>query len=139
DDGKDVVIIVLTANIFEEERQSIMDVGANDFMRKPFLEGDLFASMGKHADLKYVYGAANEDSDAAEELEANSRPVFSGVPSEWLSIVHDATVDADGDLVIALLSELTGMDKNASRKVRGWANDFRYDLIIQAIEEITDE
>ncbi len=139
DDGKDVVIIVLTANIFEEGRQSIMDVGASDFMPKPFLEGDLFASMAKHADLKYVYGAANEGSYAAEELEANSRPVFSGVPSEWLSIVHDATVDADGDLIIELLSELTGMDKNASRKVRGWANDFRYDLIMQAIEEITDE
>lgn len=139
DDGKDVVIIVLTASVFEEQQQSVLDAGANDFMLKPFRGEDLFASMKKHADLKYVYDAANENSDAAEERETSSRPVFSGVPSEWLSIVHDATVDADGDLVIALLSELTGMDKNASRKVRGWANDFRYDLIIQAIEEITDE
>ena len=40
--GKKPIIIALTATAFEEERGKILDVGCDDFVRKPFKEEDIF-------------------------------------------------------------------------------------------------
>jgi CheY-like chemotaxis protein len=47
-EGNATVIIALTAHAFEEERQSILSVGCDDFIRKPFQQQEILAAINRH-------------------------------------------------------------------------------------------
>lgn len=53
--GQNTVIIALTANAFEEEREAILKAGCNDFVSKPFREEELLEKMALHLGVRYVY------------------------------------------------------------------------------------
>lgn len=53
--GRDVVIIAVTASVFDDEKTGILALGVNDFIKKPFRETELFESIRKHANLEFEY------------------------------------------------------------------------------------
>jgi CheY-like chemotaxis protein len=57
--GQETVIIALTASAFDEQREAILKVGCDDFIRKPFQEEILFAKIAEHLGVRYIY---SEDS-----------------------------------------------------------------------------
>ncbi|HEY9296242.1 MAG TPA: response regulator, partial [Phormidium sp.] len=53
--GKNTVIIALTASAFEEQRSAILKAGCNDFMPKPFRSEILFEKIAKYLGVRYIY------------------------------------------------------------------------------------
>ncbi len=53
--GSDVVIIAVTASVFDDEKTGILAMGVNDFIKKPFRENELFESIRKYANLEFEY------------------------------------------------------------------------------------
>lgn len=53
--GKEVPIIAVTANAFEEERKKIIAGGATDFIRKPLNDTELLHKIGQHLNIHYRY------------------------------------------------------------------------------------
>jgi signal transduction histidine kinase/CheY-like chemotaxis protein len=53
--GESTKIIALTASAFEEQRQSMLEAGCDDLVRKPFHEVDLLQKIGEHLGLRYLY------------------------------------------------------------------------------------
>jgi two-component system, sensor histidine kinase and response regulator len=49
------VIIAITASAFEEQRQAILSVGCDDFVRKPFRREELLAKVNQHLGVEYLY------------------------------------------------------------------------------------
>jgi CheY-like chemotaxis protein len=49
------VIVALTANAFEENRQEILAIGCDDFVRKPFKEAEILQVIQKHLGGRYQY------------------------------------------------------------------------------------
>ncbi|MEJ2404983.1 MAG: response regulator [Candidatus Thiodiazotropha sp.] len=47
-DGKEVKIVAVTASVFADQRDEILDVGMDDFVRKPFRAAEIYACMSKH-------------------------------------------------------------------------------------------
>ncbi|MFK8184458.1 MAG: GAF domain-containing protein [Phormidesmis sp.] len=54
------VIIALTANAFEEDRQRALNAGCDDFVRKPYEEQNLLETIGRHLGLRYCDQDKNE-------------------------------------------------------------------------------
>ncbi len=53
--GTSVRIAALTASALEEERESILAAGCDDFVRKPYRESEIFRIMAEHLGLVYLY------------------------------------------------------------------------------------
>ena len=66
DRGKATVIIAITANSFDEDRQRVLATGCDDFLSKPYRESDLFELLKKHLKLKYIY-----QSDRADDTQTS--------------------------------------------------------------------
>nr|CAX84244.1 Sensor protein [uncultured bacterium] len=75
-DGRHTPVIALTASVFEQERQQVLEAGCDDYLAKPFREQDLFALMAKHLAVRYRY-----DQDV-EPLQADT----TAIPSPELSV-----------------------------------------------------
>ena len=50
-----VPIVALTASVFENERKAVLDLGADDFLMKPFREETIFDALGRLLDVQFAY------------------------------------------------------------------------------------
>ena len=62
--GKDTKIIAVTASAMDENRQELMEIGADDFISKPFREAEVFEKIHTHVGVEYVY-AEDPTADVA--------------------------------------------------------------------------
>jgi PAS domain S-box-containing protein len=51
------IIIALTASAFEEDKQKVLDVGCDDFLRKPFQKQELLTKIAEYLPVRYCYGS----------------------------------------------------------------------------------
>ena len=70
--GKEVVLIAVTANAFEANRQVSIEAGADGFLAQPFRVGQLLDLLAEHLGLEWEY--EEEETAVIEE----------GVDSEWI-------------------------------------------------------
>lgn len=127
--GKETVIIALTASAFEEERVVILSAGCDHFMRKPFKEGELLEKIGQYLDVEYIY---EEMSDAPTvELPLEITPDSLTVMSEnWRSQLYDAAVKVDNQEIYELLAEIPDEYEALAQGLAELAEQFRCDKII---------
>ena len=128
-EGKDTVIIALTASAFEEERVVILSAGCDDFMRKPFKEGELLEKIGQYLSIEYIY----EDTPTASvaksvgEITPESLTVM---PNEWRSQLYDAAAKVDNQEIFELLAEIPDEYESLAKGLADLAEQFRCDKII---------
>ncbi|MDD5249782.1 MAG: response regulator [Rhodocyclaceae bacterium] len=58
-------IVMLTANALDESRQQALATGADDFLRKPYEEAELYAMLEKHLQVRFEYEAERGRAAAA--------------------------------------------------------------------------
>lgn len=130
-EGKETVIIALTASAFEEERVVILSAGCDDFMRKPFKEAELINKIGQCLDIDYLY-EENIDTSAnspvlLEELTQESLKVM---PEEWRSQLYEAAAQVDNQEIFQLLAEIPDEYESLAQGLENLAEQFRCDKII---------
>ena len=69
DKGITTPIIALTASAFEEEQEKTKLFEFKGYIRKPFRENDLFSTIGKILDIKYIY---EDEKPLPEEKNINA-------------------------------------------------------------------
>ncbi|HUQ70079.1 MAG TPA: PAS domain S-box protein, partial [Planctomycetaceae bacterium] len=95
--GGEVKIIAVTASAMDDNRQELMEVGADDFIGKPFREAELFQKIHAHVGVEYVYA----EHPAAREDPAELTPAaLAGWPASLIDPMREAVVMADLDLLL---------------------------------------
>ncbi len=80
---KEVVVIALSASVFEHSRRESIDAGCNDFIPKPVRAENLLEKVGAHLGLEWIYGAEAETGSPDETEEA---PFVAPPPEEVASL-----------------------------------------------------
>ena len=102
--AKDPKIIAVTASAMDENRQELMEIGADDFISKPFREVELFQKIHAHVGVEYVY--AEEPAAAAPEETAELTPEsLAGWPQDLIHPMREAVITADLDQLLAKIQE----------------------------------
>ncbi len=130
------IIVAVTASVFEEERDEVLKVGCDDFLRKPFLEEEVFTLLEKHLELRFNYEENEETSEVprAEAGEYRIDPEIMGrLPRDLLEKLGKAAVAAEMDLVAELIKEIRRYDVSTARMVKRMADDFSYGDIVGLI------
>ncbi|MEG4217902.1 GAF domain-containing protein [Microcoleus sp. Pol14C6] len=134
--GKQTVIVALTASAFEEERQTILGAGCDDFMRKPFEAKILFAKMEELLGVRYIY---EESVDTPLENESDISGVTSNqsvesqlgqMPIEWVEKISHAAHECCDDKIVKLIEELPSEFALAAQYLTTLVQDFLFDDII---------
>src|SRR3954447_22319405 len=87
-------IIAVTASAMDDNRQELMEIGADDFIGKPFREAGLFHKIHAHVGVEYEYA---DDSTAAPAPDAAELALESlaGLPAQLIDPMREAVVTAD--------------------------------------------
>ena len=127
--GADIKIIAVTASAMDENRQALMEIGADDFLSKPFRDVDLFQKIHAHLGVEYVY--AEQPTAAAQEEAADLTPEsLEGWPQDIIHAMHDAVITADLDHLLAKIQEVEARDPRIAQGLRRLAEGFQYQKLL---------
>ena len=131
--GQSTVIVALTATAFEEDRETILLEGCDDFVRKPFRKEVIYDTLAKHLGVSFVY---EEEEAGAVTPEAGtlSAEALATQPSDWLAELRAATIKADMNRMLALTGEIRGQDAGLAEALETLIQDFEYKRILTLIE-----
>ncbi|MGD9731806.1 MAG: ATP-binding protein [Desulfamplus sp.] len=142
-----VPIIALTASAFEEQKNLVLEAGCDDFIRKPFLENEIFNTISKHIGVKYVYLSSNQDNsldlkdnlnkaNLSNEPKHNTGSISEDVlPKEFVLDMKQAVIDLDMDKIDLLIDGITIKYPNAAKKMSSLVSDFKYKEIMEVLDK----
>ena len=118
--GKEIKIIAVTASAMDENRQELMEIGADDFIGKPFRETELFRKIHAHLGVEYLYA---EDPTATAQEEAELTPEsLAGWPQDLIDLMREAVIGADLDQLLARIQEVEARDPRSPTGCAAWPN-----------------
>jgi PAS domain S-box-containing protein len=127
--GQEPKIIAVTASAMDENRQELMEIGADDFISKPFREADLFQKIHAHVGVEYVY--AEPPTAAAHEEAAELTPEsLAGWPKDLIDPMREAVVTADLDQLLARIQGVEARDPHIAQGLRRLAEGFQYQKLL---------
>lgn len=98
------VIIALTSSAFEEERQTALSAGFDDFVRKPFRAETIFAKIAEYLGVRYVYAQENPlSSPSLRPLTASDLTVM---PTVWSEQLHQAAIQLNTKKIRQLIAQI---------------------------------
>lgn len=137
DDYKDIPIVALTASTFEDERKRIEALKMQGYIRKPFRESDLFNTIGKTLNIKYIYENEPEEvvTDSLESEITSFEIILDKLPDSFIEDMQDAISVADLDKIILLISGIERDFPALSNKLMDMANKYEYGQIEELLKK----
>jgi len=126
---RDTVIIAVSASAFEEEHAVAVSEGCDDFLRKPFLEADIFDMMTRHSGIRFVYEDDRETGDRREKAETLSPEEITGLPDDVVVRFRRAALIADFGAAKSLIEQIRPEHESMAEALEGLLDDFRFDTL----------
>jgi PAS domain S-box-containing protein len=127
--GEKIKIIAVTASAMDENRQQLMDIGADDFISKPFREVELFQKIHTHIGVEYVY-AEHFPAAILEESTELTPQSLAGWPQDLIDPMRDAVITADLDQLLAKIQDVEARDPRTAKALRGLAESYQYQKLL---------
>jgi signal transduction histidine kinase/CheY-like chemotaxis protein len=126
DKRSNIPIIALSANVFEEDKQEILDAGASDFLAKPFEEKQILLILQKYLGLKAKFENKKND-EVKEEL-------FINIPNEFFGLLQKYAIQMDNEAIEKLLIEFS-IDENNKKQINKFIENFEYQQIVNICDK----
>ena len=131
--GDAVRIAALTASVMEEERESILSAGCDEFVHKPYRIPTIFRVMSKHLGIEYRY----ENDSPTRPSKAESEPhllQLVRLPAETREALTRAVLELDTDRTLVLVEAITRRDPATGAVLKKLAKNLEYDRLLALLE-----
>jgi CheY-like chemotaxis protein len=135
--GKETIIIALTASAMDEDRRTVAQCGADDFVAKPCSEDELLETMRAHLNIAYDY----EEMIGAEGQPGGGVTIVSTerlgqLPPELLEEIRKATLAGNKKLLDKLILRVPeNGDTESAHALQELADKYEYDALTRLLEE----
>ncbi|PSB31737.1 histidine kinase [filamentous cyanobacterium Phorm 46] len=140
-EGREIIIIALTASAFDEQRQIILSAGCDDLICKPFREEVLFEKIAHHLNLRYIYEEENSVTSGSVPrlLQSLTTEDLSVMPTDWVVDLYQAALCVDDNRILELIEQIPETEANLANALTDLVDNFRIDIIIDLTQLYYDE
>ena len=103
-DGDKVKIIALTASLFKENHQRIINAGCDAVIHKPFQNAEIFTALTKNLGIEFIYEDVNAISN--EMYIEYQQDLINTLPLELKQRLHEAALVLDIEEVDYIIAEI---------------------------------
>ncbi|MDZ8068789.1 MAG: PAS domain S-box protein [Nostoc sp. DedQUE08] len=132
------IIIALTANAFEEQREAIIKAGCDDYINKPFREEELLEKLSEYLGVQYIY---QEESYQLTNLKQQRSKLIltltdlvnllSEMSPEWVKQLYTAAAQCSDDLILELIEQIPSENAVLQNFIKNLAHDFQFEKIME--------
>jgi len=142
--GQATVIIAVTASAFEEDRERVLSVGCDDFVRKPFRTSEILDILTKHLAVQFVYEQVQPDAAQPADMGARQADVLTpaalaALPADWLSDLQQAAILGDEDSLLALIDRIREQNDPLAEALAKLVRAFEHDTILNLVRQARRE
>ena len=136
------VIIALTANVLEVDRQNALASGCDDCVYKPFREDLLIQKIAEHLEVRYL--DPEDQSPELSQLLETGETRFSKewqelcliMPADWSFRLYQAAQQCSDDKILKLLQEIPPVYTSVIEVLAELSKNFQFQGIIELIERV---
>ena len=129
--GQSVKIVALTASVFKEQQQEMLDAGMDDLVRKPYKPDEIFSCMSKHLGVRFVYQDAAIAERSLAELSAKD---LAELPQDLREELKEALILLDEEPINQAIDRISQLDSELGKKLRHHADNLEYAKIFGILE-----
>jgi PAS domain S-box-containing protein len=134
--GKDVKIAAVTASAFAEERNEMLAIGMDDYVRKPFRVSEIYDCLSKHLGVKYIYQSSVE---AQQEVVNLTPEMLSVLPQALRKELHDALESLDSVSIEATIKNISAIESELGSILTCLSENYDYQSILTALGDRMDD
>jgi len=133
--GKETVIVALTASALEEDRQSALQSGADDFVAKPCNEDELLEAIRALLNITYDYEEMNMAEGQQVGVAFLSAEKLARLPLDLVEELRNATLSGNKKLLDKLLLKVREAgDADSAHALQQLADKYEYDTLTRLLE-----
>lgn len=144
------IIIALTSNTVEEDRQVMLAAGCTDFVRKPFNQETVLQKMADYLGVHYLdrntQSIMNGNTDSILSVALSQKGKFRQIsldfnmlqtmPYNWIKRLHRKACLAEQDAIDQLLQDIPESNTQLALSIRHAVDHFDYEVIVEMTEKI---
>jgi len=135
-DGQSVKIVAVTASVFAEEQQRLLDAGVNDIVRKPYRFEEIYDSLARQLGIKFIYHDEVDDNNSPVVL---TPAMLAVLPSALRQKLRNALESLDSERITEIVRQIAEWDPPLGHKLSGLAEYFDYPAILNALDRTSDK
>lgn len=120
---KNIPIVALSANVFEEDKNEAIKSGANDFLAKPVEEKEIFLILQKYLDIELFY-----ENDKKEEI-FDIKNELKTLPKEFFEKLNQKALLMNNDGILNLIKEYK-LSFELQNHIKNLINEFKYQELL---------
>jgi PAS domain S-box-containing protein len=134
-----VPVIAITASVFEDDYEQILAAGMAAHLRKPLNTEELFDTLEKCLDLRYVY--ADEAANSSKHV--NSRPLtiesVNALPKDVVVAMRQAVAEGNMSRLAELIAQVKTINSNTAKGLQDLADQYEYEHLDQLLKGAGNE
>lgn len=131
------ILVALSASVFEQDREAILNAGFQEFIAKPYREAVIFGAMAQYLGVMYEYESpeitAERDSKSRESTKlidwANH---LMALPSALVSQLRETLVVGDTVAALQLTEDIRQMNPLLADEVERMVRSYKFDELLDA-------
>lgn len=137
EEGNNIKIVALTAHVLEEERLEILAAGCDDFIRKPYRDTEIFDALGKHLDVRFLYGKEEESATADQETTLDEEQLQK-IPADLIEKLQEATLLLDKEQCLQVAGMISDHNHELGKQLRRMVEELQYKQILTILDNLTE-
>ncbi|MES9900676.1 MAG: transporter substrate-binding domain-containing protein [Sedimenticola sp.] len=135
--GDAVKIVAITASVFGEQHQKILDVGCDEVVHKPFRAQEIFGTMQQHLGVRYIYEEkVDSASSTAEQVIdiAKAKEMAASLPEKLFDELKQAAIALDLEESYEVLDRVAETEPELSNMLRVCVNEMNFSTIQKVLK-----
>lgn len=138
--GKETIIVALTASAFEEEKARILAAGCNEVVRKPLQIHEIYETMGQYLGINYKYEESLYQESPNLLLTSQSQTLTSTdlqkMSQNWLMKLYHAAAELDEERIRQLIAKIPSKDASLAQRLQLLSDQLRFDQLMELIQPL---
>jgi signal transduction histidine kinase/DNA-binding response OmpR family regulator len=132
--GQATIVIALTASALYEEIPVIRSAGCDDFVRKPFLECEIFDKIGQYLNVQYTYRTLTVNPP--EPVISLTQEALAVMPQSWLADLSQASAKLDMETIADLIGQIPEEHIALRQSIQAKVDNFDFDHIVLGVQQV---
>lgn len=130
--GQTVKIVAVTASVFKEQQQEMLDAGMDDIVRKPYQLQEIHECLARQLGLTYIY----QNDQAAEAVQplALTQAMLTDLPPALREQLKEALEHLDSERIAKIIAQIGETDAALGHALSRLADEFDYPAILNVLD-----
>jgi signal transduction histidine kinase/CheY-like chemotaxis protein len=136
--GEAVKIVAVTASVLEERHDEILACGCDEVVRKPFRDHEIFESMARQLDIKYLYKDMGEEAIQKERINLTAE-MLAGLPPDLLQDLDRTILVANQEAILEVIERIEEHAPDTADNLQALVQNFEIERIHELLRKAEDK